>query len=143
MTTELVVTAIVTFAAGLFSKIVFDWLKAGRNGRNGRKKNPGNPGNPNGTSIILTEINGVASFLEEMVSELKEIKTIVLWSKQIQDSIDPNTGQPRWYNTGLVAEIKRMRRDLNDSLKLERKNRDLLLTLVPRARDGTDPGIRG
>ena len=136
MSAELIITAVATFIAGLVTKIVFDWFKGGR------KKNPGNNANP-GTSTILTEINGMYSLLEEMVTELKGIKETVLWSKQIQNSIDPVTGQPRWYNTGLVTEIQGMRKSLDDSLRLERKNRELLLSVLTRARDGTDPNIGG
>lgn len=139
MTPELVITAIATFLAGLLSKIVYDWLKGGR------RKNPGNHNNhknPN-TSVIVAEVGSVYDLLEKAITELSAIKEATIWLRDIHNNMDPVTGQPRWYVTPLVAEIKGMREDLDDSLKLERKNRDLLLSLVPRTRDGTDPSIGG
>jgi len=119
MSTEVVLSGIVGLIAGLVGKIIFDWVRYGRN-------NP--KGNPNGT-------------LHDMLAELRTIKDTVLWSKQIQDSMDPNTGQPRWYNTGLTQEVRSVKYLLKDSLKLERRNREMLLRIWARMTGSTDPGV--
>lgn len=120
MSTEIVLTGVISLASGVLAKIVFDWLKNGR----GKKNNP----------------NGL---FKEMLGELREIKDAVLWSNRIHDNMDPMTGQPRWYNTGLVQEVKGMKDVLADTLKLERKNREMLLRMWAHMTGGTDPGGTG
>lgn len=122
MNPEAIITGAISLVAGLMIKIIFDWLKYGRNGR---KKN-----NPNGV-------------LKDMLSELKEIKEVCHWSKDIHNNMDPNTGQPRWYVTGIANDIRGVKEGLSENLKLMRKNQEMLLRVWARLTGGTDPGFSG
>ena len=109
MNSEMVLTALAGIGVGLISKIVFDWFKGNRN-------------------------NKQFKLLEKLLVEMADIKRDVVWTREIHDSLDPVTGQPRWF---FPADIKKV---LEGNHKILKKIHNLLFRLWVKTTGGTDPG---
>jgi hypothetical protein len=112
MDTNIILYILAGIFVGVISKIVFDWFKGNRN-------------------------NKQFKILEDMLKEIKEIKTDVAWTRDVHDNDDPITGQPRWF---FPSDMKGL---LEANHKILKKIHNLLYRLWVKTTGGTDPGDNG